>query len=51
MCSVTRRAAALSQLSPLYLLERFDVGIVHLDAERRVVSMNDLARRAANGLV
>jgi DNA-binding LytR/AlgR family response regulator len=35
----------LSQLSPLYLLERFDVGIVHLDAESRVVSMNDLARR------
>jgi hypothetical protein len=40
-----RRKRALSQLSPLYLLERFDVGIVHLDAERRVVSMNDLARR------
>ncbi len=39
------RGVALSQLSPLYLLERFDVGIVHLDAERRVVSMNDLARR------
>ena len=35
----------MSQLSPLYLLEKFDVGIVHLDAERRVVSMNDLARR------
>jgi hypothetical protein len=35
----------LSQLSPLYLLERFDVGIVHLDADSRVVSMNDLARR------
>ncbi|HEX4508703.1 MAG TPA: LytTR family transcriptional regulator DNA-binding domain-containing protein [Burkholderiaceae bacterium] len=35
----------MSLLSPLYLLERFDVGIVHLDAERRVTSMNDLARR------
>jgi hypothetical protein len=35
----------LTPLSPLYLLERFDVGIVHLDAQSRVVSMNDLARR------
>ena len=34
-----------SAVSPLYLLERFDVGIVHLDDERRVVAMNDLARR------
>ncbi len=33
------------QASPLYLLERFDVGLVHLDAERRVVGMNDYARR------
>ena len=32
-------------VSPLYLLERFDVGIVHLDEERRVVGMNDYARR------
>ncbi len=32
-------------LSPLYLLERFEVGIVHLDDERRVVGMNDFARR------
>ena len=31
--------------SSLYLLERFDVGIVHLDERRRVVGMNDLARR------
>lgn len=31
--------------SPLYLLERFDLGIVQLDEERRVVAMNDLARR------
>ena len=35
----------MTQLSPLYLLERFDVGIVQLDAERRVTAMNDLARR------
>jgi LytTR family transcriptional regulator, CO-responsive transcriptional regulator RcoM len=32
-------------VSPLYLLERFDVGIVQLDADRRVVGMNDFARR------
>lgn len=32
-------------VSPLYLLERFDVGIVHLDGDRRVVGMNDFARR------
>jgi len=32
-------------VSPLYLLERFDVGIVHLDGERRVIAMNAYARR------
>jgi LytTR family transcriptional regulator, CO-responsive transcriptional regulator RcoM len=31
--------------SPLYLMERFDVGIVQLDAQRHVVGMNDFARR------
>jgi hypothetical protein len=31
--------------SPLYLLERFDVGIVRLDAERHVLDMNQFARR------
>ncbi|MDH4390267.1 MAG: LytTR family transcriptional regulator DNA-binding domain-containing protein [Aquabacterium sp.] len=31
--------------SPLSLLERFDMGVVHLDDERRVVGMNDFARR------
>lgn len=30
----------------LYLLERFDVGVVHLDRELRVAGMNDYARRA-----
>jgi hypothetical protein len=35
----------MARTSPLYLLERFDVGIVHLDAERCVVGMNDYARR------
>jgi hypothetical protein len=32
-------------VSPLYLLERFEVGIVNLDADRHVVAMNDYARR------
>ena len=31
-------------VSPLYLLERFDVGVIELDAERHVVAMNDFAR-------
>ena len=31
--------------SPLYLLERFDVGIVRLDAARRVLDMNAFARQ------
>jgi hypothetical protein len=30
----------------LYLLERFDVGVVHLDLELRVLGMNDFARRS-----
>ncbi|OYY53536.1 MAG: hypothetical protein B7X59_02550 [Polaromonas sp. 39-63-203] len=29
----------------LYLFEKFDVGVIHLDAQRRVLSMNDFARR------
>jgi LytTR family transcriptional regulator, CO-responsive transcriptional regulator RcoM len=32
--------------SPLYLLERSDVGVVHLDKELTVVAMNSFARRA-----
>lgn len=32
--------------SPLYLLERFDVGVVHLDRDLTVVAMNSFARRA-----
>ena len=31
--------------SPLYLLERFDCGIVRLDSERRVLDMNAFARQ------
>jgi hypothetical protein len=32
--------------SPLYLLERSDVGLVHLDRDLKVVAMNSFARRA-----
>lgn len=35
-----------SSSSWLYLLERFDVGVVHLDRELRVMGMNDFARRS-----
>src|SRR6201988_1247653 len=31
--------------SPLYLLERSDVGVVQLDRELKVVAMNSFARR------
>ena len=31
--------------SPLYLFEKFEVGVIHLDAERNVVAMNDFARK------
>lgn len=31
--------------SPLYLFEKFEVGIVQLDADRHVVGMNDFARK------
>ena len=34
-----------SSVSPLYLLERFEVGIVKFDAQRHVVGMADCARR------
>jgi len=30
----------------LYLLERFDVGVVHLDVQLHVIGMNDFARRS-----
>jgi DNA-binding LytR/AlgR family response regulator len=35
----------VTQHSLLYLLERFEMGVVQLDVDRRVVAMNDLARR------
>lgn len=31
--------------SPLYLFERFEVGVIHLDAQRNVLAMNDFARK------
>lgn len=31
--------------SPLYLFEKFEVGVIHLDAQRKVVAMNDFARK------
>lgn len=31
--------------SPLYLFEKFEVGVIHLDAGRSVVAMNDFARK------
>lgn len=34
-----------SPASALYLFEKFEVGVVHLDAQRKVLAMNDFARR------
>jgi len=31
--------------SPLYLFEKFEVGVIHLDAARNVLAMNDFARK------
>ncbi len=39
------RVTSPASASPLYAFERFDVGVVLLDDERRVISMNDFARR------
>jgi LytTR family transcriptional regulator, CO-responsive transcriptional regulator RcoM len=36
---------AVQTVSPLYLLERFEVGVVVLNEDRHVISMNDFARR------
>jgi LytTR family transcriptional regulator, CO-responsive transcriptional regulator RcoM len=38
--------ARVATSSPLYLLERSDVGLVHLDRDLKVVAMNSFARRA-----
>jgi LytTR family transcriptional regulator, CO-responsive transcriptional regulator RcoM len=42
----TSRPPSTPSSSWLYLLERFDVGVVHLDLELRVMGMNDYARRS-----
>lgn len=34
-----------SHTSPLYLFEKFEVGVIHLDVQRTVLAMNDFARR------
>ena len=34
-----------SPRSPLYLFEKFEAGVIHLNAQRHVVGMNDFARR------
>lgn len=44
-CPFGAEAGATSS-SWLYQLERFDVGVVHVDRELRVVGMNDFARRS-----
>jgi hypothetical protein len=40
------RPAASPSSTWLYLLERFEVGVVHIDRELRVIGMNEFARRA-----
>lgn len=37
--------AQVANNSPLYLFEKFEVGVIHLDAERTVLAMNDFARK------
>lgn len=37
-------AAEAHHTSPLYLFEKFEVGVIHLDAQRQVLAMNDFAR-------
>jgi hypothetical protein len=44
-CPVSSTPAS-SANSWLYLLERFDVGVVHLDMNLHVIGMNDYARRS-----
>jgi LytTR family transcriptional regulator, CO-responsive transcriptional regulator RcoM len=44
-CPIGAAPASVSS-SWLYLLERFDVGVVHLDMNLHVVGMNDYARRS-----
>lgn len=37
--------AQVATQSPLYLFEKFEVGVIHLDASRTVLAMNDFARK------
>ena len=37
--------AQVANNSPLYLFEKFEVGVIHLDAKRTVLAMNDFARK------
>ena len=43
-CALSEAPSASSG-SWLYMLERFEIGLVHIDRELRVVGMNDYARR------
>jgi hypothetical protein len=45
-CPFSAAVPSSSSSSWLYLLERFDVGVVHVDRELRVMGMNDFARRS-----
>jgi LytTR family transcriptional regulator, CO-responsive transcriptional regulator RcoM len=45
-CPVSSSNSAAAASTWLYLLERFEVGVVHIDRELRVIGMNDFARRA-----
>lgn len=40
-----KTAATPAHNSPLYLFEKFEVGVIHLDAQRTVLAMNDFARK------
>ena len=37
--------AQVANNSSLYLFEKFEVGVIHLDGQRRVLAMNDFARK------
>jgi hypothetical protein len=43
--SAQSEAQSASSGSWLYLLEQFDIGLVHLDRQLRVAGLNDYARR------
>ncbi|MFM6985735.1 MAG: LytTR family transcriptional regulator DNA-binding domain-containing protein [Hydrogenophaga sp.] len=41
----TPSPATATPQTPLYLFEKFEVGVIHLDAQRTVLAMNDFARK------